>query len=93
MEKIIKNKVILEILDKYRQIWTLGHLGGLANWDLSVYMPEDGAGARVEALAKLSTLMQKLFLDRDFVELIKKAENEKDLDDSEKAILRTLKEH
>ena len=91
MEKIIKNKVILEILDKYRQIWALGHLGGLANWDLSVYMPEDGAGARVEALAKLSTLMQKLFLDRDFVELIKKAENEKDLDDSEKAILRTLK--
>jgi carboxypeptidase Taq len=89
--KLIKHPFILEILDKYKVIWSLGHLSALGNWDLSVYMPEEGATARGEALGKLATLSQKLFLDKEFTDLIKKADGEKDLNDYEKAILRMLK--
>ena len=89
--KLIKNPIILKILDKYKVIWSLNHLASLANWDLSVYMPEEGATARGEALGKVSTLSQTLFLENEFVELISKAENEKDLNDYEKAIIRMLK--
>lgn len=89
--KLIKHKFILEILDKYKVIWSLNHLGALGNWDLSVYMPEEGATARGEALGKIATLSQKIFLDKEFVELIKKADLEKDLNDYERAIIRMLK--
>lgn len=89
--KLIKHPFMLEILDKYKVIWSLGHLASLGHWDLSVYMPEEGAIARGEALGKVATLSQKLFLDKEFIELIKKADKEKDLNDYEKAILRLLK--
>ena len=83
--------MILEILDKYKVIWSLNHLTALGNWDLSVYMPEEGALARGEALGKIATLSQKLFLDPEFTELIKKADKENDLNDYEKAIIRLLR--
>ena len=89
--KLIKHKFILEILDKYKVIWSINHVWALANWDLSVYMPEEGATARGEAIGKIATLSQKLFLDKEFIELIEKADREKDLNDYERAIIRMLK--
>ncbi|MEK6897313.1 MAG: carboxypeptidase M32 [Nanoarchaeota archaeon] len=89
-EKRLKNLVIKELMEKYKTIWALNHLGALANWDLNTYMPEEGARSRAEALAKLSVLSQSIFLDKDFVSLIKKAENEKGLNDYEKAVIRLL---
>ncbi|MFA5259517.1 MAG: carboxypeptidase M32 [Candidatus Pacearchaeota archaeon] len=90
-DKLIKHPFIIEILDKYKVIWSLNHLGALGSWDLSVYMPEEGALARGEALGKVATLSQKLFLDKEFTDLIKKADNEKDLNDYERAVIRMLK--
>ena len=89
-ERRLKNPVIKELMEKYKTIWALNHLGGLANWDLNTYMPEEGTESRAEALAKLSVLSQSIFLEKDFVSLIKKAENEKGLNDYEKAVIRLL---
>lgn len=87
--KLIKNKVIIKIIDKYKKIWSLYHLSSLANWDMDTYMPEEGLEARGEALSKVSSLIQELFLEKEFVLLIKDAEKEK-LNGYENAIVRVL---
>jgi carboxypeptidase Taq len=91
MEKVeIKNPIIIKILEKYKTLWALNHLSALANWDMQTYMPKEGSHARGEALGKLSALSQRLFLEKEFVKLIEKGKNEKDLSDYEKGILRIL---
>ncbi len=85
------NEKIKKILDHYKTIWALYHVTSLAHWDLNTYMPDDGVAGRGEALAKISTLSQKIFLDKDFVELIGETEKEENLNDAEKGVLRTLK--
>ncbi len=91
MEKIqITNSIIKKILEKYRTIWALNHVSALAEWDLKTYMPKQGLEARGEAFAALSALSQKVFLERDFVELIESAKRERELNDYEKGILRLL---
>jgi carboxypeptidase Taq len=86
----IINPVIKELVGRYRTLWAIGHVMALAEWDINTYMPEEGIMARSEAMAKLSVLFQNLFLDESFVSLIKKAEQEQGLTDSEKAIIRVL---
>jgi len=91
MEKLITHPIIKELLDRYKIIWSLSHVASLAHWDLQTYMPKQGATARGEALSKVASLSQKLFLDNDFVSLIEKAERESGLNEYERAIIRLLK--
>ena len=90
-KKLITNPIILKLLEKYKVIWALSHLSGLGNWDLDTYIPEEGIPARSEALAKVATLSQELFLDKNFLDLIYDSEKEKNLNDFEKGIIRILK--
>ncbi len=90
MEKFFSNPTILKILEKYKEVWALSHLSKLASWDGEVYMPVNGAEHRGLALAKIQTLIKKFMTDKDFIELIKKAESE-ELNSYESAILRVLK--
>ena len=85
------NKIIIDINERYKTLWALNHLTALASWDMQTYMPEDGINARSEALSKISVLGQKLFLDKEFVNLIGLAEKEKNLNEYETAIVRVLK--
>lgn len=85
------NKTIISINERYKTLWALQHFTALAHWDMQTYMPKDGINARSEALSKISVLGQKLFLEKEFVSLIKQAEKEKNLNDYEKAIVRVLK--
>ena len=87
---LIKNAKILRLLEDYRVIWALGHFSGLGYWDLETYMPQDGVEARGEALSKIESLSQKLFLDKDFVKQIKECAKIEDLNDYEKGIVRLL---
>lgn len=93
MASLITNPLIKKILEKYKVIWSLNHLSSLAYWDMETYMPKEGAIARGEALGKISTLAQSLYLNKDFIDLIKDAEQEKNLNDSEKGIVRLLNRH
>ena len=90
MSKPFQNKTILSILDRYKDLWALSYTSAVAGWDLETYMPPLGASARGEALGRLSTIYQKLFLERNFVALIHKASEEKNLSDQEKGVVRVL---
>ncbi|MFB6491075.1 MAG: carboxypeptidase M32 [Thermoproteus sp. AZ2] len=88
---MIKSEVIKQILDHYRVIWALGHAQALMGWDTETYMPEEGIRGRAQARAEIAELLQKLTLDEKFVKLIEKAEEEKDLGDVERGVVRVLK--
>lgn len=87
-----KNPTILKILNYYKDLWSLSYLSAVTHWDLETYMPKLGTNYRGEALARVSTIKQKMFLNKDFVELINKASKIKDLNDYEKGVVRNLKE-
>lgn len=84
------NPTIKKILKHYRTIYALEYLNAVADWDLDTYMPEKGAKARGEAMGKAETLTQKIFLEKHFVELIKKSQELDDLNDYEKGVARVL---
>ncbi|MEK7550387.1 MAG: carboxypeptidase M32 [Patescibacteria group bacterium] len=88
--KVFTNPTILKILDYYKNLWALSYAIGIAHWDLETYMPPKGVGARGEALGRLSTIRQKLFLNKDFVSLIHKSQKINNLTDEEKAVVRML---
>ncbi|MBR9704117.1 carboxypeptidase M32 [Candidatus Pacearchaeota archaeon] len=88
--KLINNPLILKLLEKYKDIWTLSHFSSLGHWDLETYMPNDGLEGRSLALSKIATMIQDLYLNPEFIELINKAESE-DLNDYELGIIRLLK--
>lgn len=91
--KYFKNPTILKILDYYKDLWSLSYLSGLAHWDLETYMPKMATNFRGEAMARVSTIRQKMFLESDFVNLVKKANKEKSLSDQEKATVRILNQN
>jgi carboxypeptidase Taq len=85
-----QNKIIRSILDYYKNLWALSYVSGVAHWDLETYMPPVGAGARGEALGRLSVIRQKMFLDPSFTTLLHKAYGIKQLTDAEKGVVRVL---
>lgn len=89
-EILIKSLIIKKILEKYKTIWAIGHLSSLGGWDMQTYMPKEGFEARSEAFAAISVLSQKIFLDKEFVDLIESASKEVGLNDHERGILRLL---
>ncbi len=89
--KSFKNPTVLKILEYYKNLWALSYVSGVAHWDLETYMPQKGAFSRGQALGRLAIIRQKMFLNKDFVGLIHKAENEKRLSDPEKGVVRILK--
>ncbi|MEM1598943.1 MAG: carboxypeptidase M32 [Pyrobaculum sp.] len=88
---MIRSEVVKQILEHYRVIWALSHAQGLLGWDSETYMPEEGVKGRAVARAEIAQLIQKFMLDEKFVKLIERAEEEKDLTDVERGIIRVLK--
>lgn len=88
--KSFTNPTIIKILDYYKDLWALSYTFAIAHWDLETYMPQKGVTVRGEALGRVSTIRQKMFLDKNFVSLIHKAGKEKGLNDAEKAVVRLL---
>ena len=88
---MIKSETVRQILDHYRVVWALGHAQSVMGWDSETYMPEEGIKGRAVARAEIAQLIQRFMLDEKFVKLIERAEEEKDLTDVERGIIRTLK--
>jgi carboxypeptidase Taq len=86
---LFSNPLVVEILEKYRPIAAMGYSSGLLEWDLEINMPEAGASARGKVRAELALLAQKMTLD--LASLVEKAENQKNLNDAEKGIVRVIK--
>ncbi len=83
--------IIEQILERWRVLWALGHAQRVLAWDLETYMPEGGVKARALARAELAQLAQKLMLDEQFVKLVERAEEERDLTDFERGVVRVIK--
>ncbi len=84
------NKVVKEILEKYKTISALSSLSALAGWDLNTYMPPKAGEDRGFILGKVEVLTKKLLLDKEFLSLLKKAEKIKNLNDYERGVIRVL---
>lgn len=87
--KLFANPTIIKILDYYKNLWALSYVSGVTHWDLETYMPKKSVTTRGEALGRISTIRQNMFLDKEFVSLIHKTENAK-LNDYEKGVRRVL---
>ncbi|MEM3404597.1 MAG: carboxypeptidase M32 [Nitrososphaeria archaeon] len=90
MVTFFTNKVILEILEKYKPIWSLDHSLAVLGWDSETYMPEEGVEERSISVSQLTLLKQKLLTDPSFISLVDKASDERDLNDYEKGVIRVL---
>jgi len=88
---MIENKNIKKVLAIYKDIWSLNHLYALADWDINTYMPEKSITPRSEALGRLGTIIQKMYLGKEITKLIINAEKSKTLSVQEKAIIRIIK--
>ena len=88
--KVFKDPLILEILEKYRTIWSIGHAQSLLGWDMETYMPPEGVAERAIASQHLSMLNQRLLLEPRFVELVEKAKQRDGLTDPERGVVRVL---
>jgi carboxypeptidase Taq len=87
---MFQNKVVLELLSKYKSVWALLHLQALGSWDSETYMPSSGLNTRGEALAKVSSLVQDLLVNKDFRKLLDEAKEQSNLNDAEVGLLRLL---
>jgi len=92
MAGIFQNKTILEIIQRYRVVWAVGHASSVLNWDFETYMPSEGTLARAIADSELSLLQQRFTLS--LKGLVDQAEKEnQSLNDEEKGIVRVLRRH
>ncbi|MEM3832789.1 MAG: carboxypeptidase M32 [Thermoprotei archaeon] len=88
---IFQNKIVLDILEKYKAIWSIEHALGVLKWDVETYMPESGVEERSISVSQLNLLKQKLILDPDLISLVDKADEISDLNDFERGVVRVLK--
>ncbi len=86
----IKNTAVKKLLNYYKNIWSLGYLSALAEWDLNTYMPTDAAAHHGEALAKASSLSQTLLLKKELEDLLNNAKNQRNLTIAEKAVIHRI---
>jgi carboxypeptidase Taq len=87
--RLARNKVVTEILERYRKVWGINHSMAVMGWDTETHMPEGGAKPRGMASGQLAMLTQKATIELDG--LVRKAEKAKDLDDFEKGVVRVLR--
>lgn len=59
-------------------------------WDSETYMPEDGVVERSVAVSQLDLLKQKFITEEDFIKLVDRANEERDLNEYEVGLLRVL---
>ncbi len=90
MEKF-HNDAVKSLIEKYRKIWTASYALSLMGWDSETYMPSEGVKERSVAEAEMSTIYQELLLNDEFVSMVERAENLKDLGPCETGTIRVLK--
>ncbi|MFX1442097.1 MAG: carboxypeptidase M32 [Promethearchaeota archaeon] len=85
--------IIKELRERFTELMRLHYISTLLGWDLQVYMPksEGAAKGRSEQIALIESISHKKLISNKTGELIKKAENEKNLNLIDSALLREAK--
>ncbi|MFZ8793808.1 MAG: carboxypeptidase M32 [Acidilobaceae archaeon] len=86
---MFENKLVLELLERYRVLWALGHASSLMGWDSETYMPREGVEERSIASAELSLLSRRLLLE-NIAPLVEKLVGVEGLNDFERGVVRVL---
>ena len=73
------NPTIRLLLDNYRPVWSLMYANHLINWDTETYMPSRGVVSRSKVLADLNLAIQRQLLDKEFLSILKQANEIEDL--------------
>ena len=85
-----EKRVISQILNAYKPIWSINHATSLMGWDFETYMPRHGTEERGVADSQLHLLHKELLLNKGFIDLVESAKKREDLSDTEKGIVRVL---
>ncbi len=87
----ISSDTIKKLLEKYREISTLGKINAVLGWDLNVNLPPKGIEDRANQSAYLAKLTVEKWMGPEFRSLLEKANGElKKLGNEERAIVRNL---
>lgn len=87
----IKNKSVRKLLDKYKEISTLGKISAVLGWDLNVNLPPKGVEERANQSAYLAKLTVEKWMEPGFKnELETVTKKLKNLNTEELAIVRNL---
>src|SRR3989344_9529754 len=87
----LKNKAVQKLLEKYKEISTLGRISAVLGWDLNVNLPPKGGEERANQSAYLAKLTVEKWMEPEFKSLLTKANEEmKKLGNEERTIVRNL---
>ncbi|MEM2628351.1 MAG: carboxypeptidase M32 [Acidilobaceae archaeon] len=86
---MFEDKRVVEVLEKYRALWSIEHALSLMGWDSETYMPSEGVRGRSIASAELVLLHRRLLLD-NIAPIVEKLVDSETLNLYEKAIVRVL---
>lgn len=88
----VTNTSIKSLLFHYKKIALLSRVKATLDWDLNVNMPPKASTGRAEQSAYMEEILTDLWLDKDFLSNLKKAEKEssESMDNKDKAIIRNL---
>ncbi|MCX7928716.1 MAG: carboxypeptidase M32 [Patescibacteria group bacterium] len=87
---VSKNKKIQELLSLYKEIYLLGKISAVLGYDMNVSLPEAAADGRAAQSAYVTQLISEKWLSKKLRNLLEEVENESDLTETEKAIIRNL---
>ncbi len=89
----VSNKVVKKLLEKYKEISTLGKIDGVLGWDLNVNLPSKASEERAQQTAYMAKLISEKWLEVEFKSLLEKANQRSHsarATGDEKAIIRNL---
>ncbi|MCE4624569.1 MAG: carboxypeptidase M32 [Desulfurococcales archaeon] len=78
-EPLIRDPVVVKLVEVWRPVWALSYASSLLGWDARTYMPRKAAPERGVARAELSVLSRRLLLSREVKALLEVAEKRVEL--------------
>lgn len=88
--KYFPDPLVREILDRYKQVWSLGYAIALLEWDMETNMPPEAIEERGAANSQLAVLQHRLLLSPELKQLVERASGREGLTDQERGVLRVL---
>ncbi|MCE4604806.1 MAG: carboxypeptidase M32 [Aeropyrum sp.] len=89
--EVFENKVVRELVETYRPVWSIGHALALLGWDSETYMPRRGVEERALSRADLFVLRRRMLLRKELLDLLERAEAAEGLNEFEEGVVRVIR--
>ncbi len=87
---VFKNKKVKKVLRLYKKLFSIEYALRLIDWDIHTYMPEEEGSERGVIIGELEKIYKDFLQSKEFVNAVKEASKEKNLNDYEKGVIRVL---